>query len=87
MTDLRPRKHSRKICGDLRRRRVVQTEAKRTARLKAVPPAAWLGVEAAVFLGSGPCHDFGSVPVGARNRRFTWSCLARWASWPGSDAA
>ena len=87
MTDRRPRERSRKIGGDLRWRRVVQTEAKRTARLKAVPPAAWLGVGAAVFLGSGPCHEFGSVPVGAGNRWFTWSCLARWVSSPGSDAA
>jgi hypothetical protein len=87
MTDRRPREQSRRIDEDLRWRWLIQTGARRTARLKAVPPAAWLGVEAAVFLGSGPCHDFGSVPVGARNRRFTWSCLARWASWPGSDAA
>ena len=77
MTDRRPREHSRKICGDLRRRRVVQTEAKRTARLKAVPSAAWLGVGAAVFWASRQCHGFGSVLLRARNWRISTGSLAR----------
>ena len=62
------------------------TEAKRTARLKAVPSAAWLGVGAAVLLGSRQCRAFGSVPTSAANRRFALRCLARWTSWAGSDA-
>ena len=76
----------RKIGGDLRWRRVVQTGARRTARLKAVPSAAWLGVGAVVLLGSRQCRAFCSVPTSAANRPFAWRCWARWASWPGSSA-
>jgi hypothetical protein len=35
----------------------------RTARLKAVPLAAWLGVGAAVFLGPRQCHAQDEVPA------------------------
>jgi hypothetical protein len=77
MTDRRPRERSRKIGGDLRWRRVVQTEAKRTARLKAVPSAAWLGVGAAVLLDAGQCCADGSVLLRARTWRISTGSLAR----------
>jgi hypothetical protein len=54
---------SRRIDGHLRRRWLSQTGAKRTARLKAVPSAAWLGVRAAVFLDPRQCHAQNGVPA------------------------
>jgi hypothetical protein len=67
---------SRMIGGSLRRRGSVQERAGRTARLKAVPSAAWLGVGAADFLASAPCHVAGGVPLNAGNWRRASRSLA-----------
>ena len=55
MTDRWTIEHWREIDGNLWRRWFIQTGARRTARLKAVPSAAWLGVGAAVLLDAGQC--------------------------------
>ena len=86
MTDLWPREHWRAIDGNLWRRWLIQIEAKRTARLKAVPSAAWLGVGGAVFLVSGQCCADGSVPLRARTWQISSGCLARGTFWAVSDA-
>ena len=41
----------------------AQTGAGRIARLKAVPPAAGMGVERAVLLNLEQCHVAGGVPI------------------------
>jgi hypothetical protein len=56
MINCLPSECPRRIDGDFRRRWPSQIGAKRTARLKAVPSAAWLGVGAAVFLGCKQCR-------------------------------
>ena len=53
----------RRIDEHFRWRWSSQTGAKRTARLKAVPSAAWLGVGAAVYLGARQCHAQNGVPA------------------------
>jgi hypothetical protein len=52
-----------RIGGNLRWRWSLRTGAKRTARLKAVPWAAWLGGGAAVVLGPRQCHGHNGVPA------------------------
>ena len=65
MINCLPSECPRRTDGDFRRRWWLQTGAKRTARLKAVPAAAWLGVRAAVFLGPRQCHaQFGAPAIG-----------------------
>jgi hypothetical protein len=49
----------------------------RTARLKAVPSAAWLGVGVAVFLDVGQCCADGSELLRARTWRISSGSLAR----------
>ena len=53
----------RSVDGDRRRNRESQTGAWRIARLKAVPPAAGMGVERAVLLNLEQCHVAGGVPI------------------------
>ena len=77
MTERWPREHLRGIDGNLWRRWLLWTEAKRTARLKAVPPAAWLGVGAVVLLDAGQCCADGSMLLRARTWRISTGSLAR----------
>lgn len=53
----------RSLDDDWRRNWGAQTGAGRIARLKAVPPAARVGVERAVLLDLRQCHMTGGVPV------------------------
>ena len=53
----------RSIDGDRRQIWGAQTGAGRIARLKAVPPAAWVGLEWAVLLDLEQCHGTGGVLV------------------------
>lgn len=53
----------RSVDGDWRRIWGAQTGAGRIARLKAVPPAARVGVERAVLLDLEQCHATGGVRV------------------------
>ena len=55
----------RSLGGDWRRNWGAQTGAGRIARLKAVPPAARVGVERAVLLDLEPCHSASGVLVRA----------------------
>ena len=55
----------RSVDGDRRRNCGTQTGAGRIARLKAVPPAARVGVERAVLLDLEPCHSASGVLVRA----------------------
>ena len=53
----------RSIDGDWWGNCGAQTGAGRIARLKAVPPAAWVGLEWAVLLDLEQCHGTGGVLV------------------------
>ena len=62
MTDQDLQGAIRSVEGDRRGNCGTQMGARRIARLKAVPPAAWVGVERAVLLDLGQCCAAGGVP-------------------------
>ena len=71
-------RHSiRNVDGDWRRIWEAQTGAGRIARLKTVPPAAWVGVERAVLLDLRQCRAAGGVPAGTAIWRLPLRASAR----------
>ena len=67
----------RSLGGDWRRNWGAQTGAGRIARLKAVPPAAWVGVERAVLLDLRQCRVAGGVLVMPAKWQFPLRLSAR----------
>lgn len=67
----------RRVDGDWRRIWGVQMGAGRIARLKAVPPAARVGVERAVLLDLRQCRAAGGVPAGTAIWRLPLRSSAR----------
>ena len=71
------RSSNRGVDGDRRWKCGTQTGAVRIARLKAVLPAAGMGLERTVLLGLGQCHGTGSVLVMPAKWRLSLRSTAR----------
>jgi hypothetical protein len=77
---------SRALGGDVRNWRLSRTGSGATARLKAVPAAAGLGVEGADFLDFEQCRQPSRVPAMSPKRARSDISLALWPRLVADDA-